>query len=224
MFYAVDGREIRIEAAPRRKGFCPLCREPLVARCGDVIRWHWAHQNREDCDRWWEPETDWHLAWKALAHPSQVEVVLGEHRADIVGHDDVIVELQNSAISAREIVERERFYDRMVWLLNGADFAHNFRVEIGAKGATFHWAHARPSWQFAKKPIFIHSFSLGRAVLTPFEKTGSTYPRWHELDRSQQIFQIKSVQLRPYVRGAGRIISVERFTERLISAGTLQAS
>jgi hypothetical protein len=145
-----------------------------------------------------------------------VEVPLGEHRADIVGSDGIVIELQNSAISSAEIIERERFYGKMVWLVNGGSFLGNFRVEVSPGGPRFHWVHSRSSWLRAKMPVFIHGFSLGRAVMTPFEKTGTTYPRWHELDQSQQLFQITSRRTRPFVHGGGRIISVERFIQKLI--------
>jgi competence CoiA-like predicted nuclease len=42
----------------------------------------------------------------------------------------VVVELQNSHISADEIRTRERFYgERLVWIVNAADFAERLLVE-----------------------------------------------------------------------------------------------
>jgi hypothetical protein len=45
---------------------CPLCRDPLLARRGDVVAWHWYHHatpgSRRRCP--WE-ESAWHLQWKS---------------------------------------------------------------------------------------------------------------------------------------------------------------
>jgi hypothetical protein len=38
----------------------PNLPEPLKARCGQIVTWHWAHLAREDCDPWAEPDTVWH--------------------------------------------------------------------------------------------------------------------------------------------------------------------
>ena len=40
------------------------------------------------------------------------EVVIGPHRADVLSSDNVIVELQNSSISAEDIEKENRFINR----------------------------------------------------------------------------------------------------------------
>ena len=110
MLYAIDANETRIRAEPKLGGRCPICRNELVARCGRINIWHWSHKKRLDCDPWFEPETQWHLAWKELVVPDKIEVVIKPHRADILAMKGVVIELQHSAISPDEIIERERFY------------------------------------------------------------------------------------------------------------------
>ncbi len=61
-FALVD--EIRCEAQPSLRGNCPACDHPMVAKCGEVKIWHWAHKSRRLCDPWWENETEWHRDWK----------------------------------------------------------------------------------------------------------------------------------------------------------------
>ena len=108
-----------IEATPKATARCRGCGQEVVAKCGSIVRWHWAHR-AADCDPWYEPMSDWHRAWQDRFPREQTEVVMrrdGEHhRADVVlGHGGVL-ELQASAISAEDIARRERFYGHMAWL------------------------------------------------------------------------------------------------------------
>lgn len=120
MYYAlVDGD--RKPPTPRQEGICPSCRTPVVPKCGEKKTWHWAHKNCSECDPWSEPLTDWHLAWQSAVVDTAVEVVTGNHRADVVGNDSVVIELQHSPIKPEEITERETFYGNMVWLFDATD-------------------------------------------------------------------------------------------------------
>src|SRR5882724_3925211 len=119
----------RRTAWPGLEGHCPGCGAALVAKCGAINAWHWAHLSVADCDRWSEPTGPWHLSWQNAVDPRCVEMPCGEHRADIVGNGGAVIELQHSAISADEIRAREEFYGDMVWLF---DATHRFRaVESG---------------------------------------------------------------------------------------------
>ena len=187
-----------------------------MPKCGEIKTWHWAHEAVRDCDPWYEPETEWHRSWKAHAPEERVEVTMGPHRADIVGSDGGVIELQHSSIGPDEIRDREAFYGRMVWLIDGSPFAENLRVTIDARQCRFVWAHARPSWLAAAAPKFVHGFSLGRYV----RKVVPPMPRpqwvWCESGRSDAILQIRSIEAKRYVQGVGRIIEIERFVERMI--------
>lgn len=109
-----------VRATPGETATCPTCKAPLRAKCGRAKKqlWHWAHLTKE-CDPWHEGEGQWHLAWKNRAPKDCIEVVIPPHRADIRTRDGLVIELQASAIDAVEIDERETFYDRMIWLLDG---------------------------------------------------------------------------------------------------------
>jgi len=83
-------------ATPGARSTCPGCGGELVAKCGRIVTWHWAHL-AADCDPWSEPESEWHRRWKFwfLSHPGvRVEVPMAEHRADVVLADGRIVELR----------------------------------------------------------------------------------------------------------------------------------
>jgi hypothetical protein len=120
MYYAlVDGD--RKPPAPRLEGICPACLTPVVPKCGEVKTWHWAHKNVGECDPWAESLTEWHLAWQRGLLASAVEVVMENHRADIVGNNATVVELQHSPIKAEDIAAREAFYGNMVWLFDATE-------------------------------------------------------------------------------------------------------
>lgn len=159
----------RVAASPDVKGetaTCPLCGSRVIAKCGQIKAWHWAHESMADCDPWSEGETEWHLEWKMLfqamgefSGPSvEIEKTIGNHRADIVV-DGCVVELQHSPISTEEVHERENFYgSRMCWIVDalkavsGGRFTARSSWHYGLSGETidrdwhsYSWKH-RIKW------------------------------------------------------------------------------
>ncbi|SDS78922.1 hypothetical protein SAMN05216222_2280 [Pseudomonas prosekii] len=125
----------RAAPAPGLKGECSLCGRPAQAKCGQIIRWHWAHAGRRHCDPWMENEGPWHRAWKALFPFEWQEVVAhdakGEkHIADVKRPDGTVIELQNSPMSIEEMESREAFYgERMVWIVNAEKFRSQITIQ-----------------------------------------------------------------------------------------------
>jgi competence protein CoiA len=73
----------------------------MVAKCGEVRAPHWAHRSRRECDHWWEPETEWHRAWKNAFPEEWQEIVHwaedGEkHIADVKTGRGWVIEFQHS--------------------------------------------------------------------------------------------------------------------------------
>lgn len=182
LFALVDG--IKSEATPKQVGVCPLCEEKVFSKCGEINIWHWAHKKGVSCDHWYEPESDWHYHWKQTFGKDNSEVVIKKdgkrHIADIYTKGGVVIELQNSPITKPIIKQREDFYgERMIWVLNGIHFAHNFEIygsgrneyygldnlllkEGGNHGRldrntslSFSWKYARRSWQGVHRYVFI---------------------------------------------------------------------
>src|SRR6516162_2253408 len=122
MLYAnVNGEKIR--ATPRAKAWCPGCGSQVIAKCGEILIWHWAHEVNAECDPWHECESAWHLGWKDLFPPDQCEVVMGPHRADIVDKGGMVIELQHSSLSLAKVRERESFYrPGMIWIIHADEF------------------------------------------------------------------------------------------------------
>jgi hypothetical protein len=96
----------------------------MVAKCGNVRVWHWAHLGRRTCDHWWETETEWHRAWKNQ-FPSECQEVIhwdesGEkHIADVRTEDGRVIEFQHSYLKVEERQAREAFYRPMYWVVDG---------------------------------------------------------------------------------------------------------
>ena len=129
--------EQRREAQPGLSGICPVCRNPVVAKCGDIRVNHWAHSAGSNCDNWWEIETGWHRNWKNKFPAAWQEVVhtskkTGKHIADIKTDQGWVIEFQHSFVSPEEQKSREQFYRNLIWIVNGNrrdfDRKHFFRL------------------------------------------------------------------------------------------------
>jgi len=154
MIYALNQEGVKIQAKPKLKASCPGCQQTVIAKCGEINQWHWAHKNSEECDSFKEGETDWHICWKLLIHPTFTEVIIGKHRADILTGLKVI-ELQNSHIDVRQIKEREAYYKNLIWLFNGEDFYHNFDLRGKEGYVTFRWKWSRKHISYCTAPVYI---------------------------------------------------------------------
>lgn len=133
MEIALVGGE-RSPPSPGLKGFCPMCEQAVLAKCGPTVRWHWSHKGKRHCDTWWENETDWHRAWKGQFPEHMHEVIhfdetSGEkHVADLKTDRGMVIEIQHSAMSLDELRSREAFYKHMIWIVDGSQFAKQFAV------------------------------------------------------------------------------------------------
>ncbi|MGO7922115.1 competence protein CoiA [Rhizobium ruizarguesonis] len=171
-FSFVEGN--RQEATIGLLGSCPGCGSPTLAKCGLKRLHHWAHVSTAVCDRWWEPETEWHRAWKNEFPADWQEIhhraTDGEvHIADVKTANCTVVEFQHSAISLHEKASREAFYDPMVWIVDGTRLKRDltsFRQEItttapSAETKTRAWVlWDRASaiverWRGGSRPLFL---------------------------------------------------------------------
>ena len=181
MKYAVvDGR--RQEAFPKGRGTCPMCSGATIARCGQFVVHHWAHDALASCDRWAERETPWHRQWKnrfpeAWQEVASFDDVLTEcHIADVKTPSGLVLEFQRSTILQTEVDARERFYKRMVWIIDGSrnEFDainfNNMRSHPNSAGLVkFQW--------FSRSKLF-HRWHRTVPVFVDF---GSAYGFWRIL-------------------------------------------
>lgn len=148
-------------AIPHEHGVCAACGQPMRAKCGPIVVWHWAHVTRQECDAY-GPETEWHLEWKAkLADAgAQVEVIRWKgdecHIADVVLPSGYVLELAGTYHPADAIQRRERFYgSRMGWLYNACTFFD--RVEFWTKtdgSELFRFKQPPQSMLLHRRPVF----------------------------------------------------------------------
>jgi hypothetical protein len=131
----------------------------VLAKCGELVGWHWAHERAADCDPWAEPDTRWHAWWQLQVPPECREVPMGPHRADIVTPRGSVVELQSSALPESEVAEREAFYGPdMVWLF---DVRSSYELDLrknknnDSRYRTFRWKRARKSVALPRLPVFL---------------------------------------------------------------------
>ena len=160
---APDGE--RVLAKPGITGECPACGSECMPKCGEIVVWHWAHIARSECDPWAERDTIWHWAWQESVPRARQEVVMRNHRADLVTASGHVVELQHSPISPAEIREREDFYGQMIWLFDATKCQIDLRHKDGY--VTFRWMHPRKSVAFCRKPVWL---DLGRNQILQLRK------------------------------------------------------
>lgn len=145
----------RKRASPGALSTCPHCDGDLIAKCGEIVTWHWAHI-ASDCDPWAEPESQWHIQWKRyfeIAKGADVEVSMGPHRADVVLPNGAIIELQSGYLSTEKIRDRESFYGPPLSWVYRAHWMD--RVHLTRKGLW--WKNGSKSMTEHRRPVWWHT-------------------------------------------------------------------
>lgn len=181
MKYAIVNGE-RQEAQPKLSGKCELHGCSVIAKCGKVKIWHWAHVGQQNCDPSKESETPWHRAWKDCFPKEWQEVVHvaengDKHRADVKTDQGYAIEFQHSPIKFEERQSREDFYKAMIWIVNGLrqpndkeKFIHFWRCTVPIKEKVEIWKFKGSiekcpllrDWADSNAPVF---FDLGEDFL-----------------------------------------------------------
>ena len=194
MIYAENNENNKIRAEKGFKAMCPLCKEKVIPKCGEINIWHWAHKKEGDCDKWSEGETEWHLWWKSQVDKENTEVRIDNHRADIKNNKGVVIELQNSPISCKEMIERENFYGNMIWLFNVQMALNRFnpytKEKNGKRYEAFRWKQAKKGLDRISKPIF--------------------------LDFGKFIFELKKIYYNGRCYGWGHVLEYEDFMSEYV--------
>lgn len=158
MIWAIKNNE-RIKSLPKTKANCPLCFKEVISKCGVIKIWHWSHKSNFECDSFGESETEWHYNWKNHFPKECQEVTIKNHRADIKTKQGIVIELQNSPISLKDIAKREEFYgDNLIWILNGQTIAKNVfvtRYDKNLQCKVLKWYWFPKSWKDSTATIYI---------------------------------------------------------------------
>jgi competence CoiA-like predicted nuclease len=116
MLIAILDKDIRSKVQRKgQQGRCPKCGSEVIAKCGSIKIWHWAHKAKNDC-AWYSAESEWHREWKSLFPPSKIEVFINQNRADAIDATGRVWEFQNSYLNGEEIKEREQAYENLLWI------------------------------------------------------------------------------------------------------------
>lgn len=148
-----------IRATHDHAAVCPSCGGPVVAKMGDIVVHHWAHVSNIECDQWHDSETKWHMAWKSRFPIQCVEQRIERdgiwHRADVYLPDGIVIEFQHSSISTVDIEAREKFYQRMIWVLDVKDVAESLEFNRDGQEIKMFWPKPRKSFSVASHPVIM---------------------------------------------------------------------
>lgn len=154
----VNGRRLRAEQAGScTYGTCPWTGKQVKAKVGE-IRQYWVYVGGEpERPEGYENESEWHIKWKEALKDDFCEVVCGddnEHRADIFGNDNTVIEIQRSPIDIRIVRERTNFYKdlsnkRVVWVVDASEYwKTRLKVNFEKKVGSFYLVEWKPVRQW----------------------------------------------------------------------------
>lgn len=174
-----------LRARPQRDytgpSLCPECDAPLIAKCGRIVVWHWAHAVRSDCPI--STETEWHLKWKSLFPTAWIERPYGSRRADVLLPSGEVIEFQRAGLGVETIEAREReCRGRIQWVCDGTRLGDRFNLrepelewhEYRPPGwRTFRWKHPAKSWMSVRGRLMI---DFGDSTMFHIVKVGTEVP------------------------------------------------
>lgn len=143
--------------SPGSRARCVDCDMVLIAKCGEISVWHWAHESGGDICIGSGGEGAWHRAWKAWAElqGATTEVIEGTHRADIMWPDGRVYEMQSTYLSAVDIRKREDHWgDRLTWIYRFTPGRWDRLTNIGE--GWFVWRRPATSMALHERPVIWH--------------------------------------------------------------------
>lgn len=175
-----------IEPQPGFKAICPGCKCEVIAKCGTINVWHWAHLKDADCDTWSEPETKWHIYWKSCFPKENREVIIKDHRADVYWMGRVI-EFQHSEITYEQVNARENCYINMIWVVDASTFWDHL---IFKSDKYCRWLWMKKCWAYAMKPVFLQFGSSTIRIIKFYDK-GFLYEKINTSDFKKQYLNLR---------------------------------
>lgn len=174
MKIAIDKEDNRVyidNTHVNEKYFCPVCKEELILRKGEIKTHHFAHKPYSQClDSWHYDMSLWHYSWQDKFPKDTQEIVKIKdgkaHRADVLLESRrVVIEFQHSPLSPDEFTERNKFYNalgyRVIWVFDASnDYYEGKITEHKFKENIFSWKRPRNTFNYLTKiekynPIFL---------------------------------------------------------------------
>ncbi len=116
MWFARSTDSTLVKATPNAGGTCPNCAEEVIARCGQLISWHWAHlPTSAYAPGGGGPESCWHAWYKSQFPEAWREQSHGHHRADIRTPNGLTIEVQSGPLKQSQVRAREAAWDHLIW-------------------------------------------------------------------------------------------------------------
>jgi len=161
MLTAHDINGYKVLPEKKLKAFCPFCQLeviPCFSQLGKNDYWRHKIDNSRDCLSYQYPnEGKWHKSVKLTWGIEYTEVYITKgsvkRRADVMLKNKLVIEIQNSPISAYEIQAREFFYGKIIWLFNGINAYDNERITYHQN--KYEWRSPRESIIKCNAPVFI---------------------------------------------------------------------
>lgn len=153
--HQTDYKELLLKTGERIPVKCECCDQEVVFRdCDDRTRIsHFAHKVASECENWDNKMTEYHIDFQNRFEEQYREVVMeinGEkHRADIKFYN-IVLEIQNSKISRKNIIKRNNFYannNLLIWVFNVNECVERINI-IDEK------THIRFEWKYMWRSIF----------------------------------------------------------------------
>lgn len=216
-------KNIRLRARNANSGDIGKCLwsgYPVKAKVGE-IRQYWSYIGEKPIlPEGYENESIWHHNWKSLVQDGNCEIIYGEnneHRADIVGNNNTIIEIQKSPIDIRIVRERIDFYknfsnERMVWIVDATKYFKNtFDIEKNGKFFKGVWKNKR-QWTYliAQNPncnLFLDINHKKNNLLKTWINKGEIYCMFYNKTRFYN----------EYLSNYGTCNNDEKVIEKLIS-------
>ena len=169
---------------PGARARCLQCSDILIAKCGEINRWHWSHTGDAICSG--EGEGAWHLAWKQWAknQGAEVEWATSPHRADIAWPDGRIWECQTNYTDGATIRKREEHYgENLTWVYRWLPGRWDRLWNVG--DGWFKWSRPAPSMGLHKRPIIWHHLDRLYDVTAKITDDGEVHIRFARGDNDR---------------------------------------
>ena len=142
MYYAWHETADLIRPNPEARALCPSCKKTVIAKCGDKMSWHWAHEVDGNCEK--KNKGAWHARMQSMFDVKYCEVPFsynGESRRADVSYHDTVIEFQDSHITQDEITARDSFYKKLgkqtIWIIRAETSKKKPMITIGEPPRAF---------------------------------------------------------------------------------------
>lgn len=164
MLLALNEHNDRIRAYKHGDGWCPVCNQKLIAKCGEIMVHHWSHVTK--CTIIWNLETEWHLEWKDMAELNGCEIEKNfiSRVADSFKWN-IVYEFQHSSINVVELINRSEFYSKKRLIIN-------WIFDLSSK---FKKGHLKFKYKPEYNKYYINTSWVSKTLPTLFKCTHTKY-------------------------------------------------